>query len=589
MKTRWFGIALLLWFLIDNQAMLARDDSPEKNATNPLRQVPSNAIAVLHCPHPQRALNQLLTYIRQLELEKFDEVKELLQSTAYQRLERFLTYLEGRYKRTWSKMLEDLSGHGVTLAVIPSAEKGKQAQVIALISASDIPLLKQVYHDSLEILGQELQAAESPVALITKSYRNNNILSAGEQLFLTQQGSMVLLSNNFKVITSALDQLLDSNKPSLFQHPGFVSSEQPQDTDTLIWGWVDLKYLKAQAGDEIEKFKLPTNDLIPHLLFGGLLDAVIRSDHAWLAIRHQEKGPVLEITSPVGRSSSHESARALHMHDPQIESIFPLLNPPGTLASFSFYWNLSSLWMERTRIYKEGALKDFEEGDKKIKPFMAGNSLGTLLNALGTRHRIVIASQRQTPYQFKTKVVHPAFALVAECKDAEQFYKIINIPLRTAGFFLSTQVNMKLSDVSYEGCKITTYRFVENEKNKAYDHGSLFNYSPSFARVGKFFIISSTMELCKNLVDELNRPVVPTSQVDPVDMRHRFSWSALGQAFATERPRLTTELTLRHGGNADRVDEQITALLKLLDRLGSLDLTVQHSPGFKIELRANYR
>jgi hypothetical protein len=165
---------------------------------------------------------------------------------------------------------------------------------------------------------------------------------------------------------------------------------------------------------------------------------------------------------------------------------------------------------------------------------------------------------------------------------------MIAVPLRTAGFFFSTQVSMKLFDETYHDSKITGYRFVENTKNHGYDQGTLFNYSPSFARVGNFFVISSTIELCKDLVDELHQPQSP-GEGDHADMRLHFSWSALGQAIAADRPRLSTELTLRHGGAVERVDDQINALLKLLDRLGILELTIHHSPGFKLELRANYR
>ncbi|MFT3882244.1 MAG: hypothetical protein QM703_21660 [Gemmatales bacterium] len=359
--------------------------------------------------------------------------------------------------------------------------------------------------------------------------------------------------------------------------------------DLLAWGWVDVNHFKEQAKDDIEKFKLPTNDLIPHLLFGGLLDAILRSDHAWLAIRSGVHGPSVELTSPIGRSKSQEGARLLHMHDPDKESLLPLLNPPGTLASASFYWNLSSLWQQRDKYYKEGALKEFEEADKSVKPFLAGNSLGSLLNTLGARHRIVVASQRESGYKSKPKTVYPAFAFVAECNNPDQFSKIIAVPLRTAGFFLSTQVTMKLIDETYHGSKITSYRFAENEKNHGYDQGTLFNYSPSFARIGNFFVISSTVELCKDLIDELQHPTSASSTVDHADFRQRFSWSALSQAVAAERPLLASILTLRHGGAVERVDEQINALLKLLDRLGTLDLTIHHSPEFKLELRANYR
>jgi hypothetical protein len=581
--------AVLLLIALTSQCLAADDLVSQDSVANPLRLIPKNAIALFQCQHPKQAIDQVLSYIDRLELSKFDEVQEFLNSTPYQRFTRYLNYLEQEYARPWGKLLDDLTGHGLTIAVLQPDEPKKQAHVLGIIQTKDAELLKRVYAAGLEILKQEAQNSETPVPSTTRNYRDVAVTSLGGQFCIAQHGKILLLATQNKEMTLAIDQLLDGKAASILDHPRFILAERPQSADVLIWGWLDVKYFKDQAKEDIEKFKLPTNDLLPHLLFGGLLDAIIRSNHAWFAFRADTMGPVLELTTPTGRSKSQEGARLIHMHDPEKESLLPLLNPPGTLASASFYWNLSTLWQERDKFYKEGALKEFEESDKKVKPFLAGNSLGSLLNTLGARHRFVIASQRQPGYKTKPKSSYPAFAIVAECTNPDQFSKMIAVPLRTAAFFFSTQVSMKLFDEAYHDSKITGYRFVENEKNHGYEQGALFNYSPSFARVGNSFVISSTIELCKDLIDELNQPSAASGSADPADMRQRFSWAALGQMIAAERPRIATELTLRHGGASERVDDQINALLKLLDKLGTLELTIQHSPGFKLELRASYR
>jgi len=581
--------AVLLLMAFASQCLAKDDVARQDSLGNPLRLIPKNSIALFQCQRPKQAVDQILSYVQRLELTKFDEVQEFLNSTPYQRFTRYLSYLEKEYARPWGKLLDDLTGHGLVVAVLQPDELKKQPQVLGIIQAKDPELLKKVYTAALDFIKQEAQNSETPVPSTTKDYRTIKVTSLGGQFSFAQHGSTLLLATQDKDLTRAIDQLLDGKAASILEHPRFILTERPQSADVMIWGWLDVNYFKDQAKEQIEKFKLPTNDLLPHLLFGGLLDTIVRSDHAWFAFRANAQGPILELCTPSGRSQSQEGARLIHMHDPEKESLLPLLNPPGTLASASFYWNLSALWQQRDKFYKEGALKEFEESDKKIKPFLAGNSLGSLLDTLGARHRFVVASQRQPGYKTKPKSAYPAFAFVAECMNPEQFSKMIAVPLRTAGFFFSTQVSMKLFDETYHNSKITGYRFVENEKNHGYDQGTLFNYSPSFARVGNFFVISSTAELCKDLIDELNQPASATGSADHADMRQRFSWAALGQMIASERPRIATELTLRHGGASERVDDQINALLKLLDTLGTLELTIQHSPGFKLELRANYR
>lgn len=583
-------IVVVLLLIVSVSHFIVADDSVGNPPPNdPLRLIPQSTIALFHCQQPKQVIDQLLKYVYRFELTKFDEVKELLISTPYQRFTTYLQYLQKEYGRPWDKLLDGLSGNGLSIAVIQPEEPKKQPALLGIIEARDADLLKRLYLAALVFIHQETQNTETPPPTASKTYRGISVTALGDQFFMAQHGSTLLLATANKVMTSAIDQLFDSKAKSIHRHPRFVASERPQSKDVLVWGWIDVNYFKEQAKEDIEKFKLPTNDLLPHLFFGGLLDAVIRSDHAWIAVRADAKGPSLELTSPIGRSKSQAGARLIHMHDPEKESLLPLLDPPGTLASATFYWNLSALWQQRDKLYKEGALKDFEETDKTIKPFLAGNSLGSVLNTLGARHRFVVASQRQSGYKAKPKIAYPAFAFVAECNNPEQFSKIIAVPLRTAGFFFSTQVSMKLFDETYHDSKITGYRFNENDKNHSYDQGTLFNFSPSFARVGNFFVISSTIELCKDLIDELQQSSSPVSIRDQADMRQRFSWSALGQAIAAEKPRIATELTLRNGGAVERVDDQVNALLKLLDQLGTLELTIQHSPDFKLELRAVYK
>lgn len=583
--SHWLSLLLLIVAM-----PLMADDIPKSPAPcDSLRLVPDHAIAFFHCAQPKIVVEQLLNYAKRLELNKFDEVQELLHSTPYQRFYSFLHYLEKEYVRPWNKLLDDLTGQGLTIALLPDKDK-KQPQVLGIIEAKDSSLLAKIYSASLDVIKQEAQNSDEPTQSKSKPYRNINVTSLGDKFFLAQHQQSLLLATHRDAMTGAIDQLLDAKRPTIRQHPRFVAAERPDSADVLAWGWIDLAYLKGQAKEEIDKIKLPTNDLLPQLLFGGLFDAVVRSDHAWFSLRHSPGGPRFEITTPTGRSAGQEGARMLHMHDPDKAPILPLLNPPGTLYSNSFYWDLSALWNDRTKLFKEGALKDFENSDKSVKPFLAGNSLASIFTTLGARHRIVVARQRSTGYTARPKSPQPAFAFIAECRDAEKLSKIAALPLRTAGFFFSTQFSMKLMEETHDNCRIVTYRFSETDKNKGYDHGTVFNYSPSFVRVGNFFIVSSTRELCLDLIDELNSQARSTINViDTADMRHRFSWEALGDALAAERPRIATELTLRHGGAVDRVDDQVAALLKLLDKLGTLDVTISHSPGFRLDIRTNYK
>jgi len=138
--------------------------------------------------------------------------------------------------------------------------------------------------------------------------------------------------------------------------------------------------------------------------------------------------------------------------------------------------------------------------------------------------------------------------------------------------------------------KIVGYRFVENEKNKARDGGNLFNFSPCFARVDGQYVFSSTMELCRTLVDSLKEEPKSDPKPDDADSRHRFSWQGLALLVEANREQTTTELTLREGGDDALAASEYKHILELLDALGTIDAAVFYGPQqFRAEVRVKLK
>lgn len=569
-------------------SLLQATDESVNSIDDPLQLVPANAIGFLKIDHPHQLIEQTQSHLQHLGVLQFAEVKEVLQATPFQRLQRYLAYAEKQYGRSWQKLLEDLTDQGIVLSVLPG-KKSDKPQFLAIVQARDAKLLKEWFANFLDLIKNETEQTELNEKSKTTPFHGSSIHSINPDFHLVQTGSWLMASSDQDLIQEAIARSEKPKGSSVLQHARFVKQERPRDSNLLAWGWLDLDPIKKKAKPEdLEKIKLPTNDALPQVLFGGLLDTFLRSDHLWLAVTDDGSGPTVAIQSPAGRDKSQKGTRFLHMHDPSELGLSPILHPPGTLFSNSIYWDLGALWSHRKEIYKEGALKEFEDADKKAKPFLAGASIGQLLSSIGAHHRFIITRQRERAYSIKPKTPLPAFAAVLECCDGEQFVKSINLPIRAAGFIASSQVNMKMFDVTHADTKILGYRFEEVEKNKRIENGVLFNFTPCFCRVGSFVIFSSTQELCKDLIDELKRTKTTSDRADQADARHEFYWSALREAFAAERPLLATELTLRHGGATGTVEEQIDNVLKLLDRLGTIEASVSHSPSFRLELRAKY-
>ena len=62
---------------------------------------------------------------------------------------------------------------------------------------------------------------------------------------------------------------------------------------------------------------------------------------------------------------------------------------------------------------------------------------------------------------------------------------------------------MSTFEEEHGNVKILGYRFIENEGNKAFGDGIVFNFTPNRARVGNQYLFSSSVELTRTLIDEL--------------------------------------------------------------------------------------
>src|SRR5207247_1373713 len=66
-------------------------------------------------------------------------------------------------------------------------------------------------------------------------------------------------------------------------------------------------------------------------------------------------------------------------------------------------------------------------------------------------------------------------------------------------------VKLKLVEEKHAGCVIVGYRFLEDAPLKQDVNDIRFNFSPCFARAGNQFVFCSTLELCRELVDILQK------------------------------------------------------------------------------------
>ena len=176
-----------------------------------------------------------------------------------------------------------------------------------------------------------------------------------------------------------------------------------------------------------------------------------------------------------------------------------------------------------------------EETDKNSGKFLSGLALSKLLTEAGPYQRFVAVEQKSAGYKTTPKVHVPAFAVVTEMRDPEEFGRHLETVLRGAALLALTRVKLKMTEETYKDCQITTYRFREDSPLQADVNDVRFNFTPSFARVGDQFVVASTVELCRDLVDEVRQEAkAPAAAASGVCRRFRLvsdGFADLAKAF----------------------------------------------------------
>ena len=272
---------------------------------------------------------------------------------------------------------------------------------------------------------------------------------------------------------------------------------------------------------------------------------------------------------------------------PQAPGSRPLLMPRGVLYSTSYYLDVAKLWENRAKLLDEPQLKQVEEFDKNSGRFLGGTRMSKLLTEAGPYQRIVVAHQMKRDYQTAPGQYLPAFAFVLEIREPESFSKRVESVLRGAALLATTQVPLKLMEEKHGERRIVGYRFPEDKEFKPDVNKIRFNFSPCFVTVGNQFVISSTLQLCHELVDLLDQEAASPERAGPSPSARAQLFASGGTALLeTFKDRLFTQTILDQAIPPDRAKEQVKAFTDWVRRLGSVQIESDFGPSdFHYDIR----
>jgi len=556
---------------------LTRAETPQSPSAasgrshNPTRFMPEQADLLIEIRQPRRLVETLTTLDTLKQLRQLAAVRELLDSTSYRRFYQLVAYFERELGAPWPQLLDRLAGHGAVLGVKLGP---KPAPALLVIEGHDQELMRKFFDLGLNVIAQELARQETKDKPVKGSYEGVDTVKIGAEFHAAVAGSALFLSNNEKALRAGLDRHLGRDKKSIADNPGVAEATKLLPPDPLVSFWLNMETVRKAPEAKAIYQSPPRDDPNQTVLLGHYLDLLGRTPFVCAGVYSEKHGFLATIRAPRGRDGMGAD-RIMHVPPAAMPGSRPLLEPKNVLFSESNYLNIASIWNDRTKLFNEKQVQALEKFDKQTVPFLAGGKVSKLLTQTNPYYRFVAAHQSKVGYQTTPKISIPAFALVWELREPEAFGKSMETILRGAALLAGAQANLKLVEEKYQDCKLVGYRFPEKDTIKGDVNDLRFNFSPCFTRVGDQFVWCSTIELCRELVDLIQKEGTSPARGGATSARSRLYASGGAAYLTTIKDLLVTQVALDQAVTPKEARDQIKMFLDLVGQLGALSLEAQ--------------
>jgi hypothetical protein len=571
---------LLAWTL--GAASVYAETSRTETLPSPLRLLPDRTDLLIQAPQPRRLLETLVTGNLLEQLQQFAPVREFFGSTNVRRAQQLIAYFEKELGLPWPQLLDRLTGRGIAIGIQFGPNP---APVLLVIEGEDDRLMQQFSQLGLKIIEQELTRQEVKDKPIKRSYKEYNTIHIGNRLHAAVADTVLFLSNSEQALHAGLDRHQNGGKQSLVAVSGVREATQLLPPQPLVSLWLNMTKIHQLPEAKAVYQPPPRDDPLLTVGLGQYLNLLGRTPYICAGIHHDQAGFVATIRMPRGRQGMGAD-KFLHLPPAGAPGSRPLLKPKNVLYSESKYFDIANVWKEREKLFNEKQVRQLEALEKKAAPFLIGTKLSKLLMQAGPYYRFVAVHQSKISYKTTPKVSIPAFALVWELRAPEAFGPAMETVLRGVALLAGSKADLRLIEEQYQNCKLIGYRFPEDKSLPGDVNDLRFNFTPCFTRVGDQFVVSSTIDLCRELVDLIHKEGHAPSRGQASTAHASLYGPGAAVYLQTLEDLLVTRVTLDQAVTPKEARQQIQELFDIVRGLGELALEARfHDKTFQYDFR----
>jgi hypothetical protein len=351
------------------------------------------------------------------------------------------------------------------------------------------------------------------------------------------------------------------------------------------WAFARVDVLR-QAGFAKDFYDEKAKNPALPIFFGGLSHVLNKAPYVTASLVLNDDRLAFRVDAPRDGSPWPEAYRGFYGAKPGEEAAVPL-RPARTIASLSFYRDLKTMWDAREQLVAAEALPGFTELEANVGPILFGGRefSNEVLGEFGPHFRLVAAAQEYSRSKPTPDIKIPAFALVAELKNPQEFGPELLISYQTVlglanlGLGQQSQPRFILMNEAYKGFEIQGARFLERATAKSDAAGVHLrhNFTPAVSIAGRYFVLGSTVEIVKDCIDALGDVNAP-----PKTTEHNIVFEAnmaeVIRVLAQNKEPLISQNMVSGGNTREQAEQELDTLLKVIGLFGKGQITWTAEP-----------
>ena len=560
---------------------------------------PEKAIAFAEINGLDSKLEQLRTSDLLASWFRSPQYQRYAASSDYRKLTAALQIVERQLGWDAWTTAKKLFGGRVAVGVYPK-EGSERPDVLIIIRPPEPTVLADLRQrlDPILVLAEEqIPRTETLDGLEILSFLGDAVVAAHGDDWLAVSTKRTLLDEAVRRLTGEPEGESSAGLAESTSYQTMATSvawDRPDngpDEEQILRVFVDTGLLNKSTGGRPLPEKL--DNPLGSLLFGDVVESLRTSPFAAATVDASANG--LLITAAVARDAEKLDGAHEAFVPAEGQGVLPPPRVPNLMGAFSLYRDFAHWYTHREELLQDQVLPGFDKFETGLANILPGRDFGQdVLPLIGKRITFVAAPQDYAHLDGTPGVKLPGMAVIVELARPDEAASLLQLFFQTLAAILNLEAGQQgrqpwvVASEAYRDVQVSYARYLQKPAGE--NLGIVYNFLPASARVGDRFILSSSLPLCKQLIDSLHEANGSTEiAATPHTMRGELRFDSLTSLIESDADFFVGRMA-QEGRTTEEARAEFAALLDLLRGFNSLKATTEVLPNvFQLRLEGSWK